>query len=147
MFFFIPSLPCKSARAHQCQSFWPRISPQWHSQSQIGGRAFPDQLSVNSFPQSVMASHTANFPHSPLRLRRDRAQELCESRGGHPDLPVPNKPYGLCGRKATLNWTSSSVYACLAVPCHLHVLQTDLRGVGCLMRVERIPQNRVDTEH
>ena len=27
-----------------------------------------------------------------------KAQELCESRGGRPGLPVPNKPYGLCGR-------------------------------------------------
>ena len=26
-----------------------------------------------------------------------RAQELCESRGGRPGLPVPNSPYGLCG--------------------------------------------------
>ena len=33
-----------------------------------------------------------------------RAQELCESRGGRPRLPVPNKPYGPCGRKATLNY-------------------------------------------
>ena len=33
---------------------------------------------------------------------RNRAQELCERRGGHPGLPVPNSPYGLCGRKATL---------------------------------------------
>ena len=32
-----------------------------------------------------------------------RAQGLCESRGGRPGLPVPNSPYGLCGRKATLN--------------------------------------------
>ena len=32
-----------------------------------------------------------------------RAQELCESRGGRPGLPVPNSPYGLCGRKPTLN--------------------------------------------
>ena len=32
-----------------------------------------------------------------------RAQELCESRGGRPGLPVPNKPHSLCGRKATLN--------------------------------------------
>ena len=31
------------------------------------------------------------------------AQELCESRGGRPGLPVPSSPYGLCGRKATLN--------------------------------------------
>ena len=30
-----------------------------------------------------------------------RAQELCESRGGRLGLPVPNNPYGLCGRKAT----------------------------------------------
>ena len=31
------------------------------------------------------------------------AHKLCESRGGRPGLPVPNKPYGLCERKATLN--------------------------------------------
>ena len=24
----------------------------------------------------------------------NRAQELCESRGGRPGLPVPNSPYG-----------------------------------------------------
>ena len=30
-------------------------------------------------------------------------QELCESRGGRPGLPVPNIPYGLWGRKAILN--------------------------------------------
>ena len=35
--------------------------------------------------------------------RSPRAQELCESRGGRPGLPVPKSPYGLCGRKATLN--------------------------------------------
>ena len=34
---------------------------------------------------------------------RGRAQELCESRGGRPGLPVPNSPYGLFGRKATLS--------------------------------------------
>ena len=28
---------------------------------------------------------------------RLRAQELCESRGGRPGLPVPNSPDGLCG--------------------------------------------------
>ena len=35
-----------------------------------------------------------------------RAQELCESRGGRPGLPVPNGPYGLYGRKALLNLNS-----------------------------------------
>ena len=32
-----------------------------------------------------------------------KVQELCESRGGRPGLPVPNGPYGLCGHEATLN--------------------------------------------
>ncbi len=31
------------------------------------------------------------------------ARELCESGGGRAGLHVPNSPYGLCGRKATLN--------------------------------------------
>ena len=30
---------------------------------------------------------------------------MCESPGGRPGLPVPTNPYGLCGRKATLNET------------------------------------------
>ena len=38
-----------------------------------------------------------------------RAQELCESRGGRPGLPVPNGPYGLCGRKATWNLSDAIV--------------------------------------
>ena len=37
-------------------------------------------------------------PFLPLK----RAQELCESRGGRPGLPVPNSPYSLC-RQSTLN--------------------------------------------
>ena len=39
--------------------------------------------------------------HADRQVKRVSAQELCESRGGHPGLPVPNSPYGLCGRKAT----------------------------------------------
>ena len=37
-----------------------------------------------------------------------RAQELCESRGGHPVLPVPNSRYGICERKATSKKRSPS---------------------------------------
>ena len=33
-----------------------------------------------------------------LALSGKRAHELCESRGGRLGLPVPNNPYGLCGR-------------------------------------------------
>ena len=41
-------------------------------------------------------------------------QELWESRGGCPGLPVPNSPYGLCGRGATLNSkNSNSIVACV----------------------------------
>ena len=46
-----------------------------------------------------------------------RAQELCESRGGRPGLSVPNSPYGLCGRKATmnLNHCSKELGSCVKV--------------------------------
>ena len=43
---------------------------------------------------------------SNVFLRR-QTQELCESRGSRPGLPVANSPYGLCGRKATLNRTET----------------------------------------
>ena len=35
-------------------------------------------------------------------MKTVRAQELRESRGGRPGLSVPNSPYGLCGRKSTV---------------------------------------------
>ena len=52
-----------------------------------------------------------------------RAQELCESRGGRPGLPVlisliislinhPNSPYGLCGHKATMKHAHTLVTVC-----------------------------------
>ena len=41
--------------------------------------------------------------HVYLLTDLSRAQELCESRGGLPGHPVPNKPDGFCGRKAPLN--------------------------------------------
>ena len=34
---------------------------------------------------------------------RFRAQQLCQSRGGRPGLPVLDRPYNLCGCKATVN--------------------------------------------
>ena len=46
-----------------------------------------------------------SFVNDQVFLRKPRAQELCESRGGRPGLPVsvPNKPDGFCGRKGVLN--------------------------------------------
>ena len=40
-------------------------------------------------------------------LNTHRGQELCESGGGRPGLPVPNKPRGFCGREATLTQTNT----------------------------------------
>ena len=50
----------------------------------------------------ILRLEKAKDPHPSAPFR---AQELCESRGGRPGLPVPNilNNYGLCGRKATLN--------------------------------------------
>ena len=47
-----------------------------------------------------------------------RAQELLESRGGCPGLPIPNSPYGLCGHKATLilKLFQSELRSCVNVP-------------------------------
>ena len=39
---------------------------------------------------------------------RYRAQELCESQGGRPGLPVPNKPNGFCGCKVTLKFSKKA---------------------------------------
>ena len=49
-----------------------------------------------------------------IRTKVFRTQELCESRGGRPGLPVPNSPYGLCGRKATLK-PQSELWSCVKV--------------------------------
>ena len=59
----------------------------------------------DSLCDAVMQTHKMRQPTSG----GVRARELCESRGGRPGLPVPNSPYGFCGRKATLNeWATQS---------------------------------------
>ena len=39
----------------------------------------------------------------PVLEETFRAQELCESGGGRPGLPVPNSPDGFRGHEATLD--------------------------------------------
>ena len=49
------------------------------------------------------AEHAVRFVglfHLGICVSVFRAQELCESRGGRPGLPVPNRHYDFCGRKA-----------------------------------------------
>ena len=50
-----------------------------------------------------------------------RAQETCGNRGGRPGLPVPNSPYGLCGRKATLKCSISELRICMKVEVDIPV--------------------------
>ena len=69
--------------------------------------------SGNTFMQLSLAVETPRCRHRPAlhwcicrasgKEPFNKANELCESRGGRPGLPVPNSPYGLCGRKATFN--------------------------------------------
>ena len=53
--------------------------------------------------QSLVRTVSVDVKQHYLKKPRFRGQELCESRGGRPGLPVPNGLYGLCGRKATLS--------------------------------------------
>ena len=54
---------------------------------------------------ALLGSPSLTVPTVIVRRKatlKNRAQELCESRGGRPGLPVPNKLSGFYGRKATL---------------------------------------------
>ena len=53
---------------------------------------------------------TLNLNCLPLR-----AQKLCESRGGRPELPAPNSFNGLCGHKASLKLSLSELRSCVEV--------------------------------
>ena len=56
---------------------------------------------MHYFVYGLLQSTLVQICQTGFRLYR--TQELCESRGGRPELLVPNSLYGLCGRKATLN--------------------------------------------
>ena len=45
---------------------------------------------------------TAWFNCEPAWPSGSELRSSCESRGGRPGLSVLNRPYGVCGRKATL---------------------------------------------
>ena len=59
----------------------------------------PESPMVNT----TFINSTRNTSSTICASAPNRAQELCESGGGRPGLPVTDSPYGLCGRKATLN--------------------------------------------
>ena len=61
------------------------------------------EVAVLGSPSLIVLMVSVDVKQHGRRNSAHRAQELCENRGGRPGLPVPNSPYGLCGRKATLN--------------------------------------------
>ena len=55
---------------------------------------------VQNWPCSLvfdLVTHHDLVKNDPMSVQR--VQELCGSRGGHPGLPVPNKPDCFCGCK------------------------------------------------
>ena len=58
------------------------------------------EVAVLGSPSLKSLTVSVDVKHHERRMNDFRVQELCESRGGPPGLPVPKKPYGLCGRKA-----------------------------------------------
>ena len=51
----------------------------------------------------VLGSDTGCYQSHRDKQQELRAHELWTSCDLRPGIPVPNSPYGLCGRKATLN--------------------------------------------
>ena len=60
------------------------------------------------------------------RGKHRRLCQLCESRSGRPGLPVANSPYGLWGRKATLNLNCVKVEVAVLGPTSLIVLMVSV---------------------
>ena len=54
---------------------------------------------------AILNSHSLTVLMVSVDVRQHllRAQDLCKGRGSRSGLAVPNSPYGLCGREATLN--------------------------------------------
>ena len=76
-------------------------------------------VDVLSFPSLIV--RTVSVDSKQHRIQRYRAQELHESRGGRPGLPVPDNSHGLCGRKATLNCSISELRSCKKVEVNVLV--------------------------
>ena len=57
------------------------------------------EVAVLGSPPSLMVRMVLCGRNSNIELLVSELKKPCESRGGRPGLPVPNGPYGLCGRQ------------------------------------------------
>ena len=85
------------------------------------------------------------------QLLEFRTQELCESRGGRLGLPVPNNPYGLCGRRAALHLNLNN-YTMLMLFLDLFSVETVCREalrvtIIIIKRISKAPIYRPRWEH
>ena len=71
----------------------------------------PDPSTLFCLPATRACPQVIACLH-PKQQQAELSQELWESRGGRPGLPIPDSPYGLCGRKATLNLLLSAIRRC-----------------------------------
>ena len=60
------------------------------------------EVDVLGSPSRIVCTVSVDVrQHLKRKSQEIRAQELCESRGGRPGLPISNSLHGLCGRTAT----------------------------------------------
>ena len=63
-------------------------------------------LTVLGSPCLISLVVSVDVKQHERRSEGSRAKDLCESRGGRSGLPVPDSPYALCERKASVNLNS-----------------------------------------
>ena len=100
---------CLNLYPYQCVSQWTTASRGLFCQPSATfhrqGRSITDESLIH-----VRVTTLGQVRSSPLIADKsavavigyDKAQEVCESRGGCPGLLVSNNPDSFCGRKATL---------------------------------------------
>ena len=61
------------------------------------------KVAILGSPSLTVLMVSVDIKQHWTKCRDFRAQEVCESQSGRPGLHIPNRPYALCGCKATLN--------------------------------------------
>ena len=87
-------------------------SVQLSSRGYLHAQENPYELCACSTPSCLWGVSPELIQGQQVLKTEGGAQDLCDSQGGCPGLPVPDSPYGLCGHTVTLN---------------LNLLRTELR--------------------
>ena len=99
------SMQSAELRGYAYNSFSMQSAELWSSEDALI-TPFPckaqnsEDALITPFPCKVQSSEDMLITHFPCKAQSSGAQELCESRGGHPGLSIPHRPYGFCGCQA-----------------------------------------------